>query len=239
MTLHHDEDENENQAPLDERTRRLLENAAAPRALPAALRSRLLALPATAEAADEEVRRYERARAAGLTAVRSSAPLDLPSRSERAIAGWIAAARRPAALSVGLPVALRSRLLGIGRAAPKKPLPFWLIDVRYAAAACLILTLVSTVLVEDASALIGQRATEVQAASQQWQTRIGESAVSRGEEALAGVTRGWHRGRQALFSRAEGVRDLFEEKLRIFNQTELGRRLAGEPAKPGENHGNR
>lgn len=238
MTLHHDDDENGNLAPLDERTRRLLENAAAPRALPAALRSRLLALPATAEAEDEEVRRYERARAAGLAAVRSSAPLDLPSRSERAIAGWIAAARRPAALSVGLPAALRSRLLGIGRAA-RKPLPFWLIDVRYAAAACLILTLVSTVLVEDASALIGQRASEVQVASEQWQTRIGESATRRCEDALAGLSRGWHRGRQALLSRSEAVRDLFEEKLRIFNQTELGRRLAGETQPPGDDHGSR
>lgn len=222
----------ENLAPLDERTRRLLAGAAAPQPLPAALRSRLLDLPAAAEVEDETTRRYERARAEGLAAARSPRPIGLSSRSERAIAGWIAAARRPATL----PSALRSRLLGIGRAA-RKPLPFWLIDVRYAAAACLILTLVSTVLVEDASALLGQGAAEAKVASEQWQTRLGESATRSREDALAGLSRGWHRGRQAFMSRAEGVRDLFEEKLRIFNQTELGRRLAGET--PGDDHESR
>jgi hypothetical protein len=231
--MKHD-DETENLAPLDERTRRLLASVAAPRDLPAGLRSRLLALPASAEAEDENVRRYERARAAGLAAARTGLPEDLPSRTERAIAGLVAASRRPAAL----PAALRSRLLGIGRAA-RKPLPFWLIDVRYAAAACLILTLVSTVLVEDASALIGQRAAEAKVAGQQWQVRLGESATQGREDALAGLTRGWHRGRQIVFSRAEAVRDLFEEKLRIFNQTELGRRLKGETQPPGDDHGSR
>lgn len=226
--------------PLDGRTARLLTSAAAPAPLPAALRARLLALPATAEREDEEARRYERARALGLAAAaagRTEVDTALPlSRAERAIAGWIAVSRRAAPL----PAALRPRLLAIGRAA-RRPLPFWLVDLRFAAAACLILTLVSTVAVQDASALLGERASEVRLNREQWQARLaaglGQSLGQGREEVTSTIRRGWHRGEQAFLSRAEAVRDLFEEKLRQFSQTELGRRLADEPSKRGNNDG--
>lgn len=221
-------------APLDPRTARLLAGAAAPRELPAALRARLLALPADAERQDEGARRYERARALGLAAAPGGGELETPSlsRAERAIAAWIAAARRPA----GLPVGLRTRLLAIGRAA-RRPLPFWLADARFAAAACLILTLLSMVAVEDASALLGERVAEASLTRRQWQERVVAGAASGRAEAAAAVQSGWRRGEEAFLSRAEAVWDLYEEKLRQFRQTELGRRLAGEPSIRGNNHG--
>ncbi len=234
-----DEGPSEELVALDERTARLLAAAAAPSRLPEALRARLLVLPQGAEAEEEGARRFERARAAGLEAAASGLPPALPAaassssaRTERSLAHLIAETRRPAPL----PAALRASLLKIGRSV-KKPLPFWLVDPRWAAAACLVLALLSTFLVGDASALLGEHVAEVQERREEWQVIATEKMSATWEDAGSGLLRLWHRGQDKFSSRAQAVRDLCEEKLSQFNQTELARRLADERSKQGVSDG--
>ncbi len=256
MSRHDDEQEKKDgqdePAPLDPRLARLLASAAAPRELPASLRSRLMVLPAAADDEDAQALRYERARAAGLAAAQSAAePPAGEGSAGRAVASFIAAAasarhRRPATLPAGL----HERLLAIGGAA-RKPLPFWLVDARFAAAACLVLTLVSTVLAPEASALLEGRKVEVRVVSRGeirdrlaggfagGLSRFTAFAAAQARDAEAAVLAAFESGQQSWVSRAEALRDLCEEKLRQFRQKEPARRLAGEPSQQGKNDGNR
>lgn len=232
-------DSQNNEPPLDPRAERLLAAAAATRPLPEALRARLLELPREAEAGDANERRFERALAVGLApgfaegfageAERAAAGTP-EARTQRTIARWIAEGRR----SAPLPAALRARLLAIGRG--RRSLPVWL-DFRWAAAACLLLTLLSTLAVGEASALLGDRATGARETREEWQGVVGETLRTGGEDAWSFLTGTYHRGRQILASRGEELRDVYAEKLRHFNQSELGRRLAGEPSTRGTNDG--
>ena len=225
--------------PLDPRSARLLAAAAENRPLPPFLRQRLLDLPTRAEAEDALERRFERARSEGLAAAAANRepvwPAELPpplARTERAIARWIAAARRRAPLPVGL----ERRLWTLGRGA-RKPLPAWLVDVRWAAAAGLLLTLLSTMLVDDASALYSEKASEARTAREELQVRFSEAVYSGGEDTLAFVLRYWNLGFEATRSRVEELRDLYEEKLRKIQQSEPLSRFVGQGSTRGVNDG--
>ena len=225
-------DSRENEPPLDPRTERLLAAAAATRPLPEALRARLLDLPREAEAGDANERRFERALAEGFADGAEWAMGGAPeARTQRAIARWVAEGRR----SAPLPAALHARLLAIGRGS-RRSLPVWL-DFRWAAAACLLLTLLSTLAVGEASALLGDRATGAREKRDEWQGVVSETLRTGGEDAWSFLTGTYYRGRQILASRGEELRDVYAEKLRHFNQSELGRRLAGEPSKQGKSDG--
>lgn len=221
-------DSRENEPPLDPRAERLLAAAAATRPLPEALRARLLDLPREAEAGDANERRFERAIAEGHEGTLGGAP---EARTQRTIARWVAEGRR----SSPLPSALHARLLAIGRGS-RRSLPVWL-DFRWAAAACLLLTLLSTLAVGEASALLGDRATGAREKRDEWQGILSETLRTGGEDAWSFLTGTYYRGRQILASRGEELRDVYAEKLRHFNQSELGRRLAGEPSTQGKSDG--
>ncbi len=235
---HHDDDEtplSAEPAPLDPRTARLLAGAAAPRPLPAAFaRGCWPCRPAPKTKTSRGGASSGRAPPPWPPPV-GSCPCWRPARRNAPNGRSPAGSPRRGGRG-GLPAALRERLVGLGRAA-RRPLPFWLVDLRYATAACLLLTLLSTLVAEDASALLGQKAAAADARRQELQAELGEAAAQGGEGALAAFRRGYRGGQRILLSRAEAVRDLFEEKLRQFNQTELGRRLAGERATRGVQNG--
>lgn len=224
--------------PLDARTQRLLAAAAAMRPLPDALRTRLLELPREAEDGEARTRRFEQARAEGRErAAGGASPVlrtDVPlpqARTHRAIARWVAEGRRPA----HLPLALRARLLAIGSGA-RRALPVWL-DTRWAMTACLLLTLISTLVVGDASALWGEKVPDAREMREEWQVQLVEELRSSGEDVWSSLRGIYNRGRQVLSSRGEELRDVYEEKLRQFNQKGLDQRLVGEPSTRGTNHG--
>jgi hypothetical protein len=203
--------------------------------LPAGLRGRLLALAAPAEDGGRARYLYERALTDGAADLEGErgrpAPIDLEPAERplyRALRATVADERRPQLL----PAELGRRLLATGG---PRPLPWWVRDGRYAAVACLVLTLVSTVLVGDAAAALSQR-PDTREHRREWLAVGRELGFSFVDDLESFAVECWQRGRQILDRRGEEALDLFSARLHTFRKTEVGRRLVGPPLTPQGAH---
>ncbi len=185
------------------------------RPLPPALRRRLREIPRREVVCRDVERLYRATRARAWarrdcdTAARGAAESEGRGAADRAaerhlascarcrelygtLASALAEARRP------LPRRLASRLSAFARQ-PARRLPVWIVDARYAAAACYLLAAVTLALAGDASAVL--RGTEtVSTKAQTWasagETRSAEAWGAVRSSLSRELGSGWHRARR-------------------------------------------